>query len=247
LRRGAACLALLLALAASADAEVRPVEALGAAPLRSDEPTQQAPRDVALHHALREAVWRVALDELTERDRARYEDRLEAVLGDAPLDYATRFRILEDRGERPALFTNDPEVEREYVVLVEVHVDTDRVRQRLRQAGLLVQPSGEGRRQRLHVVLEGVESYATYQAVCTLLSEIGVPSALPVELERGRVVLEIEAGRSPDQLLAALVAAAPPNLGIAPLASDASSLTLRARFLGGPAELAPGAGAFDTP
>ena len=45
--------------------------------------------------------------------------QLWAALGKNPLDYANRFRILEDRGERPALFTEIPGVSTEYVVLVE--------------------------------------------------------------------------------------------------------------------------------
>ena len=101
------------------------------------------------------------------------EADLEDALGNDPLDYADRFRVVEDRGERPALFSEAPGVETEYVVLVEAHVETSRIRQRLAAAGLLSRPSGDARRYRVRVVLDEVGSYGAYQAVRTLLEEMG--------------------------------------------------------------------------
>jgi hypothetical protein len=251
-RRGAGVLALALGLglALPAGAEVRAVEAVGAVPLDAAAPPVTPPRDAALHKALTDAVWRVALDELPDFDAPTQEEALAAALGDEPLDFATRFRILEDRGERPALFSEDPEVEKEYVVVAEVHVDTERVRERLAGAGLLLVPSGEGRRVRVRVVIEDVESYASYMAVRTLLEELGVRSALPLEMQPGRVVLDVDGHRTPEELLGDLLRAAPSNLSLEPLGSDAESLRLRARFLGAtepaPAEVWPGAPAIDT-
>jgi hypothetical protein len=244
LRRAALLAALFVVWAVSAAAEVRPVEALGVVPLDPDRPSSRAPRDAALQSALYSAVRRVALDELADFDPVAGESQIDAALGPDPLDYATRFRILEDRGERPALFSEADEVENEYVVLVEVHVDTDRVRERLVAAGLLVMPSGDGRRWRVRLVLEDVESFASYQAVRTLLEEIGARSALPQEMEAGRAVLVVDGTRSPDALVAALVDAAPSNLRLVPLGRDGASVRLRVRFVGGPPR--PGAPAFDT-
>lgn len=229
-------LALVL-LAWPATAEVRKVEALGVIPLDSEAPMRVPPRDAALRAALHDAIWRVALQELDGFDPADEEAQmaLAEALGDEPLDYATRFRVLEDRGERPALFSEAGGAETEYVVLVEVHVETGRVKQRLSAAGLLAAPSGDVQRYRVLVILEQVESYGAYQAVRTLLEEMGARSALPVEMEPGRAVIEVEDRRAPDELLAALVRSAPPNLSVVPLGVEGRSVRLRARFLGGPA------------
>ena len=240
-------------LATPAAADVRRVEALGAVALDPDSPPAVEPRDAALRRALHDAVWRVALDELVGFDPAdeASQDARAGALGKEPLDFATRFRVMEDRGERPALFSEEPGVESEYVVLVEVYVDRDKVRERLRAAGLLSLPSGDSRRYRVRVVLEEVGSYGAYQAVRTLLEELGARSAVPVEMERGRAVLEVDGSRSPESLVAALVRAAPPNLSVVPLGVDEEGVHLRARFLGGAAAPAPGAWtdapAFDTP
>ncbi len=236
----AALLALALVLGGDGRAEVRPVEAVGVVPLDADTPSRVPPRDAALQRALEDAVHRVALDELPDFDPETGEEVLAAALGGDPSEFATRYRIREDRGERPALFTDDPEVESEYVVVVEVHVDVERVRERLAQAGLLVMPSGDKRRYRVRVVIEEVETYAAYMAVRTLLDELGLRSVLPVEMERGRAVLEVYGDRSPDQLMTGLLRAAPSNLTLVPLDIDAATVTLRARFLGAQAAPAPG-------
>jgi len=235
--------ALLLAmLALPAGAEVRRVEALGAVPLGADSSPSGPPKDAALRRALHDAVWRVALDQLPGFDPTdeASQDALADALGQEPLDYASRFRVVEDRGERPALFSDEPGVESEYVVLVEVYVETSRVRERLAAAGLLSRPSGDTRRYRVRVVLDEVGSYGAYQAVRTLLQEMGARSAVPVELERGRAVLDVVGSRPPDALVAALVRAAPPNLSVVPLGIDEQGVHLRARFLGGPASSDPG-------
>jgi hypothetical protein len=227
--------ALALA-AATAGAEVRPVEAVGAVPLDPDKPMQRPPRDAALDRALVEAVWRVAVEELPDFDADRQEEALRTALGTDPLEFATRYRILEDRGERPALFTEDPTVKAEYVVLAEVHVDADRVRERLVRARLLVTPSGDRPRWPVRVEIVELRSYASYVAVRTLLEEMGLRAPVPVEMERGRAVLQVEADRPPAQLLADLVRAATANLSLVPIGSDAESLQVRARFLGMAAE-----------
>ena len=100
----------------------------------------------------------------------------------------------------------------EYVVVVEATVDAGRVRERLARAGLLVAPAGEVRRYHVRLEAEGLEDYAAYRALReTLLEGVGVRSALPVELERGRAVLDVDGELAGDALLAALVRAAPPG------------------------------------
>jgi hypothetical protein len=233
LAAGAAAGWLSLGAAVAASAELRSVEAVGAAPVtREGAP----PRDAALRRALQEAVRQVALEMLPDLDEAEADAVLEPALGD-PFAYATRYRIVDDRGERPALFIEDPEVDTEYVLVVRAQVDVERVRERLERRGLLGEPSGDRDRHRLRVVIQDIDSYASYMAVRTLLDDLRVRSAVPVEMEQGTAVLEVESDRSAAQLLKALMRAAPPELRIQPLGADAETLTLRARFLpplGGP-------------
>ena len=217
-----------------APAEIREMEAVGAIPL-GDEPPARPPRDAALNRALSDAVLRVALDLLPDYDPMEAEVALSDLLGKDPLAYATRFRILEDRGERPALFSEDPDVETEYVVVVMVHVDVTRVRRRLEMTGVL-EPSGEVRRVRVHLVIEDLADYTDYAALRRLLLDgLGVRSALPVEMEPGRAVMEVDGDRRPDALLEALLAAAPPTLEIIPLATDRRTIVVRIHQIPPPA------------
>jgi hypothetical protein len=152
---------------------------------------------------------------------------LDQVLGDDPFEYATRFRILEDRGVRPALLSGDPEAESEYVVMVEVYVDTGRVLDRLHGTGLLLAPAGSGNRFRTEFVLEGIESFAGYEALRrTLLAAPGVHSALPTEFRRDRVVLLVVADREASAVLDELLTTAPPGLQVIPLESQDDRVTL---------------------
>ena len=67
------------------------------------------------------------------------------------------------RGVRPALFVEDPDAATEYVVIVEVHVDADRVEKRLVDAGMLAsgEPLAAAGRVRLEVL--GLRRYQAYQ------------------------------------------------------------------------------------
>ncbi|MEE9607396.1 MAG: hypothetical protein V3U03_06610 [Myxococcota bacterium] len=230
--RRAAALALVLAVAGGwpAAAEVRKVEAVGAVALDTEHSVRN-PRDAALQAALLEAVRRVALEMVPDLGLDEEQEELDAALGDQSQEFVSGYRIIDDRGERPALFVDDPEAETEYAMIVEVQVNTDRVRDRLVEAGLL-EPSGDGRRVRLRLEIRDVESYAVYRAIRTLLDEVGVRSALPVEMERGRVVLDVDGDREGTELLEDLLRAAPDNLTILPIDSDYDRLTLRARFQG---------------
>jgi hypothetical protein len=229
-RRGAtACgLALALLLASAAGAEVRQMEAVGAVPLAPDARHASPLRDIAVRMALNEAVRRVALDLVPGMEPEEAAEFLPEVLGDEPFDYTTRFRIIEDRGERPALFVEDPEVEFEYVVVVEAHIDADRVEKRLVDAGLLVAGSDGAPHRDLRLVVEDLGSFAAYAALReTLIERVGVRSARPVEMERGRAVLVVNTAADPWKLLEELLLAAPPELLITPVDAREDVLTLR--------------------
>jgi len=229
----AALVALVAAAEGAFGAEERLVLGVGAVPVKGgSQPRTGTPRDAALRAAIGEAVRQVALELLPHLDPAAIEPAVDQALGSDPRAYANRFRIVEDRGEGRALLVEEPGVETEYVMVVQAQVDVARVRQSLERAGLLVPPAGDDSPQaRFRIVIEDLEGYAGYQAVRTLLDDLGVRGAVPVEMERGRAVLEVESRIPPRELLDSLVRSAPPELRIEPIASDAVSLTLRARFL----------------
>lgn len=225
--------ALVLAAGAALAAEERTVEGVGAVAVKgASKPLSGTPRDAALRAAIGEAVRQVALELLPQLDPAAIGPSVEQALGDDPRAYANRFRIVEDRGEGPALLVQEPGVKSEYVMVVQAQVDVARVRKSLERAGLLAAPAGDDApRERVRVVIESVDGYAGYEAVRTLLGDLGVRGAVPVEMERGRAVLEVQSRIPPGELLESLVRSAPPELRIEPIASDARSLRLRARFL----------------
>lgn len=255
-RLAVAAIALLVLASPSGAVEIRRVESVGAVPATAAQAGGSAPRDAALQDGLFEAVRRVAIDLVTGGEPPAPEEEVlprgmaVEVLGNDPLVYITRFRILEDRGERPALFVEDPEVETEYVVVTEVHVDVDRLRSRLSENGLLAMPSGESPRLLLEVTVEGVDRYDTFEIVREALIEAaGARSAMLIEARHGIGVFQVETeGRAPD-LLNALLRLDRPGLRIAPLAAGERTVGIRVEWAPPePAEAEPEAtGAIDTP
>jgi hypothetical protein len=119
-------------------------------------------------------------------------------------------------------------VDFEYVVVVEAHIDADRVEKRLADAGLLMARSAGAPHRNLRLVVEDLESFAAYAALReTLIERVGVRSAVPVEMERGRAVLVVNTSGGPWQLLEELLLAAPPELLITPVDTREDALTLR--------------------
>jgi hypothetical protein len=239
-RRRAFAFALLLALAAApAGAEVRRLEAVGSVPVVPGAPG--APRDAAIDEALREAVSRVAQDLLVDSETGEEMPSLEQVLGHNLVQYTRQFRILEDRGERPALFAENPAVSKEYVVVVSVEVDVERVQSRLVEAGLLRPggPSAPGHRVRVEV--EGLRDYAAYEALRKALVErAGARAAEPREFEPGRAVLEVESEDGGLDLLDRLEAHLPPGLAVRSLGASSDELRLAVEWTPPPADPAPG-------
>jgi hypothetical protein len=235
-------MAVVAAPAAALDDEVRRMEAVGAFPINPDRAPRTPPRDAAVRAAdfvaplgvdesegVEEDELEVAPEEAADAgaDDAAIEAWLDQVLGEDPFEFATRFRILDDRGVRPALLSGAAEAEKEYVVVVEVHVDVGRVRDRLRATGELVAPSGDEHLFRGWLVAEGIDSFASYDALRrTLAATAGVRAVLPIELQRGRVEFEIDAEREIASVLDELLTVAPPNLRIIPLESQDDRVTV---------------------
>lgn len=246
-RRAGALLAALALCCGPAHAAdpIRRVEAVGAVGLDPATGWTTPPRDAALRHALQQAVTQVAEAQLGDVD----PESAARALGDDPFVYATRFRILEDRGERPALLVQDPGVEREYVVVVEAYVDSDRVRESLSRAGLLDAPSGDRQRSRFQLTVLGLDSYPAYAAVRkVLLGGAGAESVTPLEIARGRAVFDVVASREPGALLDALLAQDDPTLRFSAVDEDERALVVRVDYRPAPAEpAAEDPGGFDTP
>ncbi len=224
-----AVLAALLAwgLAGPAAAEVRRFEVVGA--LAIDPAARPAtPRQAALRKALGEAVQRAARDLL--REATGQEPEGELALGADAADFAVSFRVLEDRGEQDALLSGAAPGGREYVVVAEVQVDVDRVRERLRAAGFLVgeTPPVPAAAFRLEVL--EIPSPAVWTAVRAALAGVGAARATPVELQAGRALFDVQAPLGPEKTLERLLLAElPEGLGLEALAPEEGVQRVRVR------------------
>ena len=239
-RCAAAGLWLAIALAAPAAlAQEQRVESLGVAPITRGDP---APRDSAMRAAVSSAVSAAAATMLSGsatppappgEDEGGHRDPnawLAERLGKDPFAYVTRFRILEDRGRRPATFSKDRDVEFEYVVLAEVQLDLDAIRERMEKLGL-AERGASGEERRVQIVVEGLTSYPPLQKVREALArDRGVRSVVPVEFTRGRAVLAVDSDRGADALVAELTRRAPEGLRIEPVDSGPDRATVRVEW-----------------
>jgi hypothetical protein len=227
-------------VAGAAAGEIRQVEAVGAVPLSANVRPKTPLRDLAVRMALNDAVFRVALDLLPELGPEQADELLPEALGDEPFAYTTRFRIIEDRGEVPALYHDDPGVDFEYVVVVDAQIDSDRVEKRLGDAGLLANRPPRPAYRDLTLIVEDPPSFSAYAALQrAVLGAEGVESAIPVRMERGRAVLRVRASKGASQLLEDLLQAAPPELVVTPVDAREDVLTLRVRLDPSAATAAP--------
>jgi len=162
-----------------------------------------------------EAQARLAEEALAAERRALAAQtrRISKALGREMVAYTKSFRIVEDQGERQALFSDDPDVLTEYVVLLEVQVEVERVRARLEEAGAL-RPQAASLLTGIRLEVYGLSHYGGYSALLELLSSdaVGAAAVSPLDFARGRVVLQVEGEWGPEQLMERLRAAAPPNL-----------------------------------
>jgi len=242
---GIACaFAALVASVATAAADLRQIEAVGAVGVKKGE--RSDPRRAAIAQALREAVVRVAnelLDDATLGAAAeeRSDVDLDRALGKDMSAYASRFKVTEDRGLGPALFVEEPGITTEYVVVVEALVDATLVRSRLVAAGALEPSVGTAES---GVVLLEVEGLFVHPALVDLREllerRIGAASVLPREVEYGRTVLEVRTQLGGRALVEAMVREAPPQLTIIPYESEAARARIAVRWT--PREPAAGEG-----
>lgn len=198
---GAFSLLVLLAVAGAAGAEIARLEVTGVAPAGADA-AGGAPREAALDSAIRDGVLRVARQLLGGSFAAApgAEEQLEK----RSSDFAVRYRILEDRGERRALLIADPEITHEYVVEAEVHVDAGRVRDALVEGGWLA-PRELGPTTRYELAITAPVPYRLYAAFLeTLAADREVRSANPSNLRRDELRVAVDSAIPPRQLVAGL-------------------------------------------
>jgi len=240
------------------------VESVGVAPVRPDS---ASPRDAAVRRGLLEAVRETAKELLADRVVDEFEDEvideadlqadaeaeknaeLQQILGNDPLEYATRFQVVEDRGAGPRLFGSDLDVETEYVVIVSVFVDRDRIRERLTRAGILLAPPGQAPQIRSRLILENLGEHWVYAEIRrVLLQELKMRAVIPRELSPGRAVLELNASQTPSEFLPSLQHAVSEQMELVPLSVEAEEMRLLVEAFAreAPEETSEEADAIDT-
>jgi hypothetical protein len=234
-------------------AEVVELEVVGAIPMDARARRNSIPKDRAIDEALWQGVSRVAAELIaenpfqplepdydpdapggdgnagdasdggTEGDGGEPDDPIREALGNDMVPYTRSFKIVEDQGERPVLFTDNPDAATEYVVIMAVHVDVDKLKERLAAAGLLAQAEIEIL---TGILLEvrGLTQYRGYQKLVELLQSeaVGAVAVSPRQLERGRALLQVEGEWGPEELLDRLLAATTPELTIVPISVEES-------------------------
>jgi hypothetical protein len=194
----AALLGLLLALGAAAPgaAAVKRYEVVGSLALDPAAP-DPAPRQAALRDALGEAVVRATADVLREVEpggepAGDAEAPPPAPPPGEPTEYAVSYRVLEDRGEQASLVSGAPAGGREYVVVAEVQIDLDRLRDALRRQGRLGGAAAGGPASFELEILD-IPSPAAWTSIRGALVRAGAESVVPLELQPGRARIQVRA------------------------------------------------------
>ncbi len=225
----------LLLLPFIAGAGLQRVEAVGSYGIREHLRTKVIPRDEAIQAALWEGVSRVAMEALgefssTEEDVAA----LRTALGMDMLPYTRRFRVLEDKGEMPVLFAEDPGILLEYVLVLEVLVDVDRVKSALTSAGLLLDLGQVARGEPVLVELLGIGRYAAFEEILLALrSQLGATRIETLGFARQRQILSVEGPFGPDELSTGLARLDAGDLILEPVGIDRVGRRVRVRGIDG--------------
>ncbi|MCC6642068.1 MAG: hypothetical protein IT386_12985 [Deltaproteobacteria bacterium] len=252
----------MLVAGGAASAEQRWVEAAGVARAEPGEGRGGPGRQAALRAALAEAVQQVAVELLVASetaagkppaDPAALAERAARTLGGDPTIYVARYQIREDRGVQPRLLLADADAKAEYQLVVMAQVDVAKVRQKVgaraapaaEEAAAAPKPPADeaapdpekpatGEISRVRLEIEQVASYGEYAAVRgALLGKLGARSAMPIELSRGRAVLDVESPVAAAELAGALrraLAGGPVGIEALPPAAGAPPEQIRVRI-----------------
>jgi hypothetical protein len=162
---------------------------------------------------------------------ANPEDReaeLRKALGKDLLPYIRSYRIVEDRGEVPVLFDESPDVKVEYVVVVEVTVDVDRVTRSLENAGLIARVDAAAAGEPVIVELVGLSRYEALDTVLKALRErLGATHVQTIEFTPERQVLSVDVPYGPDVLSARLAGFESEQILLEPLGVDMERRRIR--------------------
>ena len=156
---------------------------------------------------------------------------LKSALGKDMLPYTRSYRILDDQGEQPVLFDDAPGVTSEYIVVVEVIVDVDRVNDALEQAGLVAADLSPRSEESVTLELVGLSRYEALEEVLSILrEELGATRVQTLEFARERQILSVEGPFDAKRLSARLGKVRNPRLVLEPIGLDSESS--RVRMLG---------------
>jgi len=212
--RAAQILAVVIGLASgTVHAEVVRVEQVGAVGVGSSRGDL---RQAAVEQGIGLAVLRVA-GEVAGRDPEGGNEGLRPALGPDLVVYAEGFRVVEDRGRGPgAVEGGRSDAGEVYTVLVEVTVDRDRVKQRLRERGVLHSAAVSSLpADAVDVEIRFLESYHDFEVLKDLLVAPGLTeSVVPRFFEPGRAHLQVSTRELPAALADRLLVSAPPDLGL---------------------------------
>lgn len=186
-------------------------------------------RTTALRNGLDAAISQVGLDLIRAGGRSAPGDLdVLELLGGEPTDYALRYRVLADRGERRAPDGAGRDA-REYALEIEVHVDVDRVAAGLRAAGWLETVPGQLPAESHRVIVE-TSDWGAYAAFLAVLREAGgARSAVPEAFQAGAATLRVEAPGRTSELLDRLMRGPSPGLVIVPIPSPDAELRVQVR------------------
>jgi hypothetical protein len=153
---------------------------------------------------------------------------LRTALGKDLLPYMRSYRILDDRGEVPVLFNDEPSVSMEYVVVVEVIVDVDRVTSALENAGLIARVTSKGGGESVVVELIGLARYEALEVILgALRTQYGATRIRTIEFSRERQVLAVEGPFDPGALSAKLAGLKDSRLVLEPVGVDSEGRRIR--------------------
>ena len=166
---------------------------------------------------------------------------LRSALGTDMLPYTRSYRILEDQGELPVLFDDQPGVETEYVVVVEVIVDVKRIEEALKEAGLVVRAAEfGGGRATLTLEMTGLGRFDALQTVLEALrGPLGATRVEPSEFQRERQLLLVEGPFDLIGLARRLATFEHPRLVLEPVGFDRERDRLRVLARWFPADTLP--------
>jgi hypothetical protein len=170
----------------------------------------------------------VGAEPLIDEPSSQLVSEVRKALGRNLLPYIRRYRILDDRGEVPILVEDESELRIEYVVVVEILVDVDRVQSALEAAGLIVVSTSTEAGAPIAVEMLGLSRFEAVEMLRTgLRDEFGATDVQTVEYARGRQLLRVEGPFGPEALSAMLARWQSPQLFLEPIGVDSQARRIR--------------------